>query len=194
MVRIPSIFFIIGIFLGVFFNLYSKDILVEARAAYFYPTDSAFRSIYNESGLYSVEASYSSFGKIHPWASVGMFYKSGHTVAENTKTSIIIVPLALGLKYQCYWKCIKPYIGLGILVPYLHTKDDSPFVIKVRNKWGVGAIVKSGIIYDITNCFFADLFLDYSWAKINFGKTSKTSGRTADISGISVGAGIGYHF
>ena len=190
-----SIFFTMGIFLGGFSRLYSEDFLLEARAAYFYPTASSFRSIYgNGAGLYSIEASYRACGNLYPWASAGILYKSGRTVAERTKTSVTIVPLALGLKYAFCWNCIHPYLGLGILVPYLRTNDDSSFVVRIRNKWGVGAIVKSGIIYDMANCFFADLFLDYSWTRIGFSNTDKTTGRTADISGLSVGLGLGFRF
>lgn len=186
--------FWIGVSLFSLTSVYSSDILVEGRAAYYYFTDSTTRDIYGNTGLYSLETNFSSCGNIYSWASAGYLYASGNTKLENTSTKLTYVPLALGLKYMCCFNCFRPYIGGGLLVSYLHTTDDSPFVVKVRNKWGVGGIFKSGVLWDFTQCFFLDVFLDYSWMKIDFKDTDKTSGRTADLSGLSVGAGIGYRF
>jgi len=182
----------VGLLLCTFFNLYSNDIFVEGRAAYFYPTDATFRNIYHQGSLFNVEASCRANEKIYPWVSMGLFNKSGQTVAENTKTRITIIPLGLGFKYQFCWKNIKPYLGMGVLASYLYAQDDSPFVVKVRNKWGAGVIGKFGLMYDITDRFFADFYFDYSWTRIDFNDTTKTVGRTADISGIAIGVGLGF--
>lgn len=183
-----------------FADLFSRELLFEARASYFYPTASETRDTYGCTGLYSLESSYSFCSAIYGWSSVGYLYDSGKVKSdyeyqeEKIDTSMTYVPLATGLKYIGCLNCFRPYLGAGLLVSYLHTKDDSPFVVQVRNKWGVGAVAKAGVLYDFFHCFFIDMFLDYYWMKINFNDTDKTSGTQADISGLSLGAGIGYRF
>ena len=80
------------------------------------------------------------------------------------------------------------------MAAYLHTKDDSPFVVKKREKWGVGAIVKAGLIYDISRHFFLDAFVEYSFMGIDFSRTSTTLGRTAGVSGLTAGGAVGIRF
>lgn len=184
-------------------SLHARNVLVEGKVAYFYPTDSDFRDIYGGGVLYNLEFTYECSlremyrwtpATIYPWISAGYFHESGKTEAEGTSTSVTIVPIAFGLKYQYCCKCVHPYLGFGLLFPYLHTDDSSDFVPNVRTKWGTGVIAKSGLLFDITKCFVIDVFLDYSWSRINFGNTEQTSGNTADISGLAVGGGLGYRF
>ena len=175
-------------------NLFAGEVCLEARAAYYYPTDSTFRDIYDGAGLYGLELSYQCGWNLYPWASAGYFYQTGQSIPDKTDTTVYLVPLACGLKYQWCCKCIRPYLGVGVNIPYLYTKDESPFVVNIRNKWGVGAIFKSGFIYDFGNCFYSNIFLDYSWTKIDFNDTDITLGTTADISGLAFGAGIGFRF
>lgn len=176
------------------------DLLPEARVAYFYPTNHRFREIYGHGGaLYSAELNFSTCYNFYGWLGAGYFTKSGESIGEKNHTRIQFVPLSLGLKYLFCFPCypsFRPYLGAGLLVTYLHMHDDSPFVIEKISKWGVGGIAKLGLIYNFWNCFFIDLFTDYSYTKIDFRKTRhhKVSRHDANISGFSFGGGLGYWF
>lgn len=187
-----KIIFLTLVFCG--FSLYSENVQIEARAAYFYPTDSNFRDIYHSGGIYGIEINVPVTGWIYPWASASVFYKSGRTNLKS-KTSVTMIPFGLGVKAKiCFWDCLYPYVGFGVLGTYLHAKNHSNFVLKNRDKFGFGGIVKTGAYYEVWDCFFIDIFLDYSFTKFHFHKTNLTIGRSPSTSGISAGGGIGYKF
>lgn len=172
----------------------AHDILFEAKGAYFLPTDSNTREIYHNGGLYSLEASYSRCSRCYVYSSAGYLYSTGKTKQSKSNTALIYVPLSVGLKYIFTIDSVRPYLGAGPLVSYVHTKDDSSFVVKIRTKWGIGAIIKTGVMYEMTERSFIDFFVDYSFMNIDFKNTSQTLGRKADISGLSIGGGLGVRF
>ena len=174
--------------------LFANEIRIEGKAAYFRPTASVTRDIYGSFGLYSLEALYSPWCDLYFWGSVGFATSSGKSTVDKSKTTLTYVPISAGLKYLFQINSFRPYFGAGPLAAYLHTKDDSPFVVKKREKWGVGAIVKAGLIYDISRHFFLDAFVEYSFMGIDFSRMSITLGQAADISGLAAGGAIGIRF
>ena len=202
----------IGMIIFVSFSLLDAgETLTEVRAAYFYPTDSRFRDFYSNGGLYSIETSVQTCCKqLYPWASVGYFHKSGDAIlncpdiiAEGESTHITVVPIGFGLKYLFPIDCISycnrissyPYLGVGMLVSYVHIHNDSPYVTQRQSHWGIGGIMKAGFISDITHGLFLDLFVDYSYMKVNFhNHHTNIINYKANLSGLSIGGGIGYRF
>ena len=175
------------------FSLYG-DFLLEGKAGYFYPTDSTIRGIIGEGGVYSLEGNFSLSDCLYGFVSGGYFYKSGQSTLTDSKTKVTLVPLNFGLKYFYRCFCLKPYLGFGLNVSYLHTENDSPFVIHTRTKWDAGFIAKGGFLYDITRCFFLDVFVDYTYLKMHFKSGDGVIGRDADLSSVAVGGGLGYRF
>lgn len=173
------------------------EVLLEARVSYFHPTDSRYRRIYGGAPFYNVELSVESYCNFYPWLSVGYLYDCGHSIGKRNRTKIDLVPMSLGLKYLFCCDCFRPYLGAGLGVTYLKTEDHSKFVIKNRSNWGAGGVFKLGLIYDWTSCFFIDLFIDYTYMKIDFGSghhKKRIYGHDADVSGFFFGAGLGYSF
>jgi hypothetical protein len=169
-------------------QMLSAETMVEAKAAYFNPTSSSFRSVYSGGGMYSLEATARAWRQFYGWGSVGYFGRNGSSVGLGNSAHIQMVPFGIGAKYIACCDCIKPYIGLGMLVTYVNLHNDSPFVTHKQHKWGVGGIVKGGLLIDLPCCWFADLFADYNYTKVHF------SSGTANISGYSAGVGLGYKF
>jgi len=184
--------------LPLFVNVLSAvDVLVEAKAAYFYPFNDTFRDIYgNGGGMYGGEATFKVCNNFYGWVSGDYFRKDGSSIGENDPTTIEIVPIGLGVKQFFPCGCTDFYLGAGILTTYLHMRDDSPFVIPSTTKWGVGAIGKAGLIYNINKSFFLDLFLNVSYTRIDFHDTNDDTviRHDADLSGCFIGGGIGYRF
>lgn len=184
--------------------LFGAEALVEAKAGYFYPTDHKFRKIYSGGGVYGMEVSYEALCNVYAWGSVNYFSQDGRSYQEGpdtvdidtNRTSIEIVPLGFGLKYlynSCYGDF---YVAAGPLATHMHIKDHSPFVIQRINKWGWGGTVKLGANFDLCDNLYLNVFSDYSYMKMDFHYTDnqRVVRTEADISGISVGAGLGYKF
>ncbi len=171
--------------------------LVEAKAGYFYPTDSEFRDIFsNGGGIYGVELSRDMWCGLHFWVSANYFSKSGSSIGEKDKTRVTLVPLAGGLKYLISCSCVDFYLGGGVVGTYFQTTNDSPFVFGRVSKWGVGGQGKAGILWHICESLFIDFFADYTYMKLSFSNTrgGRLIRHDADVSGISAGGGIGFCF
>lgn len=169
--------------------------LAELRAAYFSPTGHKFRKIYSGTGLYSAEVSCRTCHNWYSWASVGYTHKSGSSIGLHTKTDATLVPFALGLKYVYPVECLCPYLGAGVLGTYIHTHDHSSAVTQKISRWGIGAIAKSGVLITISRHLFLDLFVDYSFMRVDFNRHhNHVTPHSADLSGASTGIGVGCRF
>jgi hypothetical protein len=186
--------FLFFILLGLSLQLHAADVRLEAKAAYFAPTNQTFRQIYGGGGLYNLEFSAQTWGGLYAWGSAGFFRQSGYSIGGHDRTSITFVPLGIGLKYLFTCKNTRPYLGIGIQPTYLHIRDDSPYVIPSSNKWGVSGIIKSGLMIDLTDRLFFDLFVDYSFIKVPFSNQGPILRNAADLSGFSFGGGLGRRF
>ena len=166
-------------------------LLSEVKVSYFYSTNADFKNIYSSGGgLYRLETSLEAYKNLYPFLSVGYFETSGHSQGQQSPTKLKMVPISPGLKYFFLEKKkLRPYLGAGILTSYLHIYNDSPYVIKVQSKWGVGGLFQGGFIAYITRSFIIDGFIDYSYMNIHFKNT-----RSANVSGLSIGGGLGYAF
>lgn len=176
-------------------SLCSFEWLTEAKASYFHPTGSTFKDIYSGSGLYGLEMSFSTVDRLYVWTSASAFYKSGKT-DFGTHTSVVFVPLGLGLKYFLTPDPVKLYIGAGGIIEYVRTHDKSDFVPEHTSKWGGGGIAKFGLLWNCTRSIFLDFFVDYSIVQVNnsYSQGGTLIPQNADMSGVSGGAGIGYRF
>lgn len=188
-----------SVLLGLFIfstDLQAIDVFVEAKAAYFAPTDHKFRKIYSGGGIYGGEISCQTYRNLYGWISGDYFSKKGSSIGEHDSTRITIVPLGIGLKYLFPISCADLYLGAGVLGTYVHMKDHSPYVIHHISKWGVGGIAKAGAIFNFGENFFADLFTSYTYTEIGFHRTDdgKVTRNNAHLSGWAFGLGIGYRF
>lgn len=178
-------------------SLQAMDVLVEAKAAYYLPTSHKFRKIYhNGGGMYGLEATTQMWCDLYGFASGSFFYRSGSSLGEHHKTHITLVPIAAGLKYFFPLDCMDIYIGAGAIANWFHVVDNSPFVIHKTSKWAPGGIAKLGALFNYRSFFF-DLFTDYTYIQqMHFHHTAdhKVTRQSADVSGWSIGLGIGYRF
>ena len=178
-------------------KLSAFEVLPEFKAAYFYPSDHRFRNVYSDAGFYSFETNVQSWRNIYSWASLGFLYTSGTSIGESKKTELYMIPIGLGLKYLFrHNQCVQPYLGLGLVVAYIHVYNDSKFVMRNQTKWGVGGIAKAGFLTYISRSLFFDFFLDYTYLKRTFDtpRNKLVINHKVDLSGLSIGGGIGYCF
>ncbi len=170
------------------------DTLIEAKGAYYYPTSSDFREIYSSSGMYGIEGSHQFWRRLYWWASASVFVKEGYSIGLRDRTRIAFYPFGLGLKYLFPYRKVDFYLGGGGLLGYMHIHDHSAGIPKKTCRWGGGGIAKAGMIVNCTEHFFLDAFTDYSFLYVPAGHRSGLTTHTADLSGWSVGLGIGFRF
>ena len=175
-------------------SLYSADTFIEAKGAYFYPTSSLFRKIYHEGAVWGAEASFQTAGQIYTWASGSFFTKTGHSMGLNDPTRIAFYPFGAGFKYLYPVKFMDFYVGAGGLGTYMQIHDHSPGIVNKTCGWGGGGILKGGLLFNCRNGLFFDLFTDYSFLYVPVAKHAAFETQTANLSGWSGGAAIGYRF
>jgi len=195
--------FRVGLFLAALSvcGLQAKDVLVEAKGAYFYPTNSKFRHIYgNGVGLFGVEVTPEIWQRWYGFASVDWAATSGTSIGLGTYTSVTLLPIAAGVKYiydineRWDW-----YVGLGGQGTWIQTRDHSSFVHHTISKWSWGGIIKTGFLINTDSKWFFDIFGSYC-LMTSVGtdtkpfKTGFITGGHADPSGFAGGIGIGYRF
>lgn len=175
--------------------LQAEDVFVEAKAAYYRPTESRFRKVYGGSGIYGIEASFQAWRDLYAWTSTSCFYRSGTSIGKHNGTNITFIPLGIGLKYLFPIHFTDVYLGVGGLGTYAHIKNHSRFVSSSQSKWAPGAIIKVGALLNVHPNFFIDLFSDYSFIKMRFSKGSKTVVQhESNLGGWSIGLGLGFRF
>ena len=178
------------------FAFCDREVLVEIKGSGFFPTSHLFKKIYHSTGAVGAELTVNFSNCLYGFFSVDYLSKRGHSLIGHTETKVNFLPLGFGLKYInpfCYgdW-----YVGLGALAARVHTHDFSPNVAPRYNRWGWGGIAKGGCLFDITECLFLDVFVNYAFVRASSHNTNGGTviPHTVKVNGVFVGAGIGYRF
>lgn len=187
--KIKSIIFLL--FFLCFSQLHSSEWFTELRGGYFYPTSKKFREIYKSGGVEGeIEVAKKFKENWIGWGNVNYFQKKGRSIGFHDKTTIRMVPLSFGLKYQfLFCNSVSPYLGVGVAYTILNIKNDSEFVKKHVTKNGFGFVIKSGIYIDLSKSFLLDLFVDYYFQEMHF-----YTKHHVDVGGLKIGFGLGYRF
>ncbi len=178
---------------------FSREVWIEPKGGYFYPTSDRLRDFYSPGGGFvGAEITGELTGRWYGFLGSSWFSKSGHSDGLGNKTTINLVPIQAGFKYlqPCSDK-VDAYFGLGFQTDYVHFHDHSSFVVQKSTNWGYGAVGKFGFLWTHCNGFFLDLFAEYAWiAKVHFSGTldGAIERVPVDVSAISSGIGIGYRF
>lgn len=170
---------------------------LEGKVSYYYPTDQTFRKIYDERFFFGIEGSIQASRYLFLYTSVSLLPSSGQSIGEHYKTSLLLVPTEIGLKYffSIENRYFDVYIGAAASPFYVHVKNDSPFVSPTRSQWDIGGAFKSGVLlFPLKTEVFLDVFVNYYLLKTKFSDTDKIVGKNSDFSGLSAGTRLGYWF
>lgn len=151
------------------------DFGIEARAAILFPTDSRIRDVYRHQwGEYGIEVFYDFCGPWEIFNDLNYSWVHGRSTCQKNRSQMSMWSNYMGVKYiYCWMDCFKPYIGLGGGVVNVEFQNNSKFVKKEIDRWGGGIIVKTGFEYYFCDCFFLDLFADYTYNWIDFDSGHK---------------------
>ncbi len=184
--------------------LCARDVILEFKAAYFLPTNSLFRHIYDNGGaLYGPELTVQlcEDKNWYGFLSLDYFQKKGRSLGLCERTKVSLLPLGVGLKYFVPMWCDHAdfYLGLGFQPTYVRTKNHAECLTTKQSRWGFGGIAKVGTYWYLPHHFVIDLFVDYSFVKVGCKRPCETATgtfipRKANVSGAIFGAGIDYCF
>lgn len=162
---------------------------LDGRVGAFFPTNKSFRQIFGKClPCYEIEAGMEFCNDLEFWGNIDWVSTTGHTRTFRTKTSFNDLNVSLGVKYiTCMQQCTQFYLGGGINTAFVHVHNHSEFVKRHVNKVGVGGVVKAGFYFHPMDNLFLEVFSDYLYQRIDFGKH-------VQVGGVKVGGGIGFNF
>ena len=177
-----------------------RNWFLQGTAGYFWPFWDRFHQIYGGGGIYGLALSStlpeglsgSLFKTLYGWLDGQYFSKGGKTIGSpQYPTRLTMVPFSFGLEYKPvlkysfnsrYCVTLRPFMGLGLQVAYLHIHNKAPFGPIHVNSWGSGGVVKVGCGFDFPRYWTIDLFSTFSYVKI----------KSKNLSGGVLGAAVGY--
>jgi len=162
----------------------SEGLSIQARGAYFSPTDKIFREIYGYGLSWGGELSFSISERGAIWAGGDYYSKVGKLGFTQDETKIRIVPLAAGVKYFFSRGRLRPYAGAG--AAYFQYKETSS--IETIEKGAVGFMARAGLLVMLGPTFFMDLQGNWSTCSVQPGDVK------ANLGGLSLGLGLGFEF
>jgi outer membrane protein W len=117
---------------------------------------------------------------------------------SEAPTKIRLIPVSIGLKYNYeIVPCLNIYLGAGAAYSWLYIRDDYEYVHEHTHKQAWGGLFKLGFQYNISECFFAEVFSDYLLQRFKFSGSDSSpyvERRDANMDAVIVGAGVGIHF
>ena len=174
-----------------FMSMTAHDVLLEVKGAAFVPTSTNFKDIYGTIGDFGLELTAGGLSNhLYAFSSIDFLIKNGNTVNFQSPTKVNMIDLAFGLKYFVPFHQGDFYFGVGVQPTYLFTSDGLTDPVQT-SQWNCGGIAKVGVILNMPHSFFADLFIDYSFLKINSTSSSTTQ---TPINAAVLGVGFGYRF
>ncbi len=176
-----------------------RNWFLQGTAGYYWPFWDRFHDIYGGGGIYGVAISNALpeglsghlFQTLYGWVDGQYFSKSGKTIGSpQYDTRLTMVPFSFGLEYKPhlqysfnsgYCVTMRPFVGLGLQVTYLHIHNKVPFGPAHVNNWGTGGVIKFGWGFDFPRYWVVDIFSTFSYMKV----------KSNNLSGGVLGAAVG---
>lgn len=171
--------------------------LFEAKAGYFFFTDSTLKKIYNDGGLdLQISESYPVWEWLHLYGSVEYATRNGHSLGQHQKTTFQQVPLSFGLKPV--FKITNRadyYFTLGPRYSFAWSRNSSSFVDHRVSGNGIGFFANTGLLFTFKTHLTVDLFGEYSHVPIHFHVAKENViGHRKNVGGWTLGGGLGWSF
>lgn len=133
---------------------------------------------------------------IQAYGAVEYFDRSGKSINGHQKTSVWSVPVNLGIKsLYTLTAHMRYYCALGPRYFHLHQHNSSSTIYKNKSRNGLGFFLNTGFTYVLCDHLVADIFGEYSYAKMRFPEEEPhIYTRNIQIGGFTFGGGLGYKF
>lgn len=172
---------------------------LEGRASAYFPFEKRVRKIYSSTlGLFEGEIDVPIWNGWTAYFSAGYIKNEGKSIGLRDKTSLQMVPLTWGVKYFCKLSCVDVFFGAGLVYSLLHIHDHSRHIERHISKNALGGTVSLGAQFFFTEDWFIDTSVEYLYQRFSFKNTHSDEHyierHDLDMSGIKLGAGIGFTF
>lgn len=162
-----------------------KALYLQARGAFFFPADQAFREIYHGGAIWGGEFGADITQNITLWAGVDYYSRNGRLVYTGEETSLRIVPLGFGLKVGAdITPTVRPALAVG--VGYFQYQERNSF--GTVQKGDIGFLIRAGLSYHLRETFFLAVEGAYTACSV------KPLQLQASLGGFHLGAGAGFRF
>jgi outer membrane protein W len=172
--------------------------LLELKSSYLFFTQSPLRKIYKHGGFEeSLSASFPLWKWLNLYTSIGVAYVKGKSLNNRQNTSLLQVPIDLGLKviFPLHPK-LDYYLSFGGRYAYLHQHNESLFIDKNIHKQCGGFFANSGFDIIANHHWLIGLFGQYAYTKTSIvsQKPNVFGQKGIRIDNATVGISIGYAF
>src|SRR5271166_6591939 len=119
--------------------------ILEAKAGYFFFSDSKMRKVYNDGGIdLQISGSYPLWNWLQLYGSVEYLQKHGKSLGGHQKTRIWAVPLSLGLQpVFTINPTVDYYFTVGPRYFFVHAHNDSSFLDRHKSQNGLGGFINT---------------------------------------------------
>lgn len=166
-------------------HVFAGSFSIQAKASYFLPADSYFKSIYGNAPTFGAKIGLDIWKGLGVWVDAEFYSKKGKTSLSGEETELQLFPLAAGIR--CMFlrsRSFSPYLGAGI--GYFQYKEVNP--IGTVSKSDTGFVAQAGFMLKLGRTFFFDIQGSFSNCKVN------PAGVEADLGGWKAGLGLGISF
>jgi hypothetical protein len=175
----------------------SNAVSFDVKLSGFYPLNSQVRDIYSsflpdlEMG---VQIPFSDHYKA--WLSVDYIWNTeGRSLGLGDPTSIKMIPLSVGLKYDFPSQVphVDVYFGLGAVYSLVWIKNESAYVKQREFKNGFGGVAKVGVCYQWSESVSVEGFIDYMYQYFRSSNSEENpyvEQTSIDLSGLKLGLGL----
>jgi len=171
---------------------------LELKSSYFFLTQDPLNKVYNHGGFEeSLSGSFPLWRWLNAYASVGIAHVSGKSLNSGQKTSLLLVPLDLGLKVVFPLnRKLDFYLTFGGRYSYLHQHNDSLLVDRNLHQHCGGFFINGGWNFFATRHWLIGVFGEFAGAKTSIvsHKPNVFGERGLRIDNGAVGVSIGYAF
>lgn len=168
-----------------------------ARAGYFFFSNSDARKIYDQGApTLELEYKYWFLPRYAVWTNLNVIWASGKTKALSSTSHITMTTTSVGVQefFPCRRGRLKPYVGFGMTIAYVRTKDHTDYLPQTTVRWSLGCVGKLGALFLFSERIFGDFFFDYYYQPTRTRKSGSFSDDFIDLGGGRIGWATGYRF
>lgn len=174
----------------------SDTFCLTTNISYFIPNSKRFNQVYGGMMMYQFEMKFLMFSAFSPYLRAGYSYISGKSLLGRN-TNLYAIPLESGIELSLFKESrTEPFINLGFLFSYYHITNEFRCIPSIQHSWAYGVAIRGGSIFNLQYGLCVLIFLDYMlFATTHFSpQFHSQQTENVDLSGLSLGGGIGYKF
>jgi len=181
----------------------SAEPLLEFKPGYFHFSDSHLRKIYGDGALdLGISVTYPIWKRINCYFSIESIHKKSKDRQRPFRVELSMVPISLGAQVsQPLSSAVDWYATIGPQFIFYHQHNHRPTILNRQDKNGFGGFVNTGFVFHVFPHWTLNTFGQYSYRIVHYQDLEVDPlflqtfhGRTIQIGGLLIGAGIGYLF